>query len=377
MNDVSTSLSGQPVAQDTAKRPSHGLWTGHRLALSHSLSPNALKTYSGPRRRLLVAAALVAGDVVASPGGALVAGAAATYPVAAVTAAFLIAAYFGLGLYAGYGPSPCERFRLRALGVLAFFAADLLVAASVGFNVGALAAAVCTGVLLLVLGYYTEGIIRRLLVQRDLWGATAALVGCDEGSSKLAKRLMAEPELGLRPLGFVSEDTDQQPGTLPLPFLGTLRDMARVGEQAEVLIFASRRRLTVDETAWRSHIGKVLVVEDAQDLQSLWLNTRTLGSSVGVEIRRGLYVAPNLWLKRGIDILIALPVGLLVLPLIGVLALVIKTVDPGPAFYVQSRVGRAGRPLRVVKLRTMYRDAERRLEDQLGQDPLHSPHQPG
>jgi lipopolysaccharide/colanic/teichoic acid biosynthesis glycosyltransferase len=113
----------------------------------------------------------------------------------------------------------------------------------------------------------------------------------------------------------------------------------------------------------------VFVVEDAQDMQSLWLHTRTLGGAVGIEIRRDLYAPRNLWLKRAIDLLVAVPVGLLVLPLIAALALTIKAVDPGPAFYIQSRVGRDGRLLRILKVRTMYRDAERRLEDHLSQNP--------
>ena len=51
--------------------------------------------------------------------------------------------------------------------------------------------------------------------------------------------------------------------------------------------------------------------------------------------------------------------------LIGVLALLIKVFSPGPAFYVQARVGFKKRSLRVLKLRTMHCDAERLLEHYL------------
>src|ERR1700730_12252816 len=105
-------------------------------------------------------------------------------------------------------------------------------------------------------------------------------------------------------------------------------------------------------------------------MQSLWLHPRTLGGSLGLEIRRDLCLPLNLWLKRLIDLMIAVPVGLASLPLIATLAAAIKIVDPGPAVYEQSRVGRNGQPLRVFKLRTMYTDAEQRLKDHLSSDPL-------
>ena len=335
MTDLSTSISVRSTAQDALES---GL---RRRSTSHGLSPTALKTLSAPRRRFIVGTALVSGDFVAalvatSFSDLLVNRAAATDQAStALPAALLIAVYLSLGPYLGCGPSPCERFRLRALGVLAFVTMDLLIAAMNGLSVRVLAAAICNGAFVLLLGYYTEGVVRHLLIQWELWGATAVLVGCEARNGKLAERLMAEPQLGLRPVGFLSspDDTDQRTDLLPLPLLGTMKDMARIGESVEVAIFASRAHLALDEVVCRGRLpfARVFVVEDAQDMQSPWLHTRTLGGAVGIEIRRDLYAPRNLWLKRAIDLLVAVPVGLLVLPLIAALALTIKAVDPGPA----------------------------------------------
>ncbi len=68
------------------------------------------------------------------------------------------------------------------------------------------------------------------------------------------------------------------------------------------------------------------------------------------------------FLKRGMDICGAL-VGLgLSAPLILIAAIAIKLDSPGPIFYLQTRIGEHGRPFRIVKLRSMYLDAERQLE---------------
>ena len=360
--------SAREALKDTLRTPPESLW----------LAPIRLGKLSIPTRRFIVGATLASADLAVSLaaiglGDAAVDRGSAVGPPPTVFAVLIVAFYLGLGLYGGCGPSPCERFRLRALGVLAVVTVDLLVSVTNGLGIGLLAAIAFSGILLLVLGSYTEAIVRGFLIHWKVWGAPAALVGCNAGNSLLAEQLLAEPELGLRPVGFLEspDDVDQPSRSLPLPILGTTRDLLRIDEQAEVVIFAARRQLAAHEAARHGRLpfAQVLVAEEAEDMQSLWLHTRTLGRSIGTEIRRGLYVARNLWLKRVIDLLVAGPLGLLALPAIAALALAIKLVDPGPGFYVQGRVGRDGRPLRVLKLRTMYCDAERRLEEYLENNP--------
>lgn len=49
-------------------------------------------------------------------------------------------------------------------------------------------------------------------------------------------------------------------------------------------------------------------------------------------------------------------------PVVLTAAALVKLTSPGPAFFTQIRVGRHGAPIRVYKIRTMYLDAEKRLE---------------
>ena len=72
-------------------------------------------------------------------------------------------------------------------------------------------------------------------------------------------------------------------------------------------------------------------------------------------------------LKRIIDVvavLVTLPIWL---PLIGVLAFMVR-LDGGKAFFSQPRVGRGGRVFTFWKLRSMIPDADRRLEEYLAQN---------
>ena len=57
--------------------------------------------------------------------------------------------------------------------------------------------------------------------------------------------------------------------------------------------------------------------------------------------------------KRAFDIALAVPGLLVSIPIIVAAALAIRATSRGPAFFVQTRVGREGTPFRCYKLRTM------------------------
>jgi len=284
----------------------------------------------------------------------------------------LILAFLCVGLYTGCGPSPYERFRLRAIGIAGFVAIDLLIGNPVD-NPSLLLVAGLTALQLLILGHYIGDIIRIILIHLDLWGAATALVCCGNKSRELAHLLMCDPTLGLTPVGFIGthKDDASSKATLPLPLLGVITDEGNIQSRVEVAIFSSTDELSACTSKcppWMSSC-RFLLVRNARDIQSLWLRTRMLGGAIGIEMRSNLSLRRNQVLKRFIDIFFAVPIALLAWPIIALLALAIKLVDPGPAFYIQLRLGRNGTPFRTLKLRTMYADAELRLEDTLNRNP--------
>jgi lipopolysaccharide/colanic/teichoic acid biosynthesis glycosyltransferase len=77
--------------------------------------------------------------------------------------------------------------------------------------------------------------------------------------------------------------------------------------------------------------------------------------------RRGIDVA-----LRTLDIAISASTLFLALPACLVIAAGVLAADGRPVFYRGERVGRGGRTFRMVKFRTLYRDAEKRLGPHLG-----------
>ena len=75
-------------------------------------------------------------------------------------------------------------------------------------------------------------------------------------------------------------------------------------------------------------------------------------------------------LKRVIDFILSL-LGLVILsPVLLVVAIAIKLDSKGPVFFKDKRIGKGGKDITVYKFRTMYVDAESRLNDYLTPEQL-------
>ncbi len=62
---------------------------------------------------------------------------------------------------------------------------------------------------------------------------------------------------------------------------------------------------------------------------------------------------------RLFDILVSVIVLVCLSPLLAAIAVAVKLYDGGPVFYAGKRVGRGGKPIRILKFRTMIPDADR------------------
>lgn len=69
------------------------------------------------------------------------------------------------------------------------------------------------------------------------------------------------------------------------------------------------------------------------------------------------------WWKRPFDLAVTVPLMVLALPLILVLAAVVRFDSPGPAFFLQERVGIGGSRFRMWKLRSMRTDARQEAHE--------------
>lgn len=87
--------------------------------------------------------------------------------------------------------------------------------------------------------------------------------------------------------------------------------------------------------------------------------------TAGADVTGKLY---RRYFKRVLDLFIVLAASPVILPVVLILAFLIKR-DGGSAFYTQSRIGKGGREFKIWKLRSMVANADQMLESYLAENP--------
>jgi len=124
----------------------------------------------------------------------------------------------------------------------------------------------------------------------------------------------------------------------------------------------------VRRLSWRLEGPSVdlLVAPTFGDATGPRLNIRPAAGLPLMHLEEPRLTGPQALLKRATDVVVS-GVGLvLVAPLMAVITLVIRMTSPGPALFIQERVGRAGKVYRLVKFRSMYEGSHQIREDVLG-----------
>jgi exopolysaccharide biosynthesis polyprenyl glycosylphosphotransferase len=232
------------------------------------------------------------------------------------------------------------------------------------------AAAVLGLTLVAVLGLRTA---TRRVVRRVAAPERVVVVGAGDEAALLVRKIRAHAEYALDVVGCVTDgdgDGDVPPEVERIGDTSKLPELYR-SRGAERVIMAAPGidgdRLTSLIRQANDANVKVSVVPHVVDV---------LGSSTELDDIEGVTVlgispprlsASSRALKRALDLAVS-SVGLVVLaPLLPFVALAIKLDSRGPVFFVHERLGRDGRPFRLLKLRTMVADAEARMEDLRGE----------
>lgn len=200
------------------------------------------------------------------------------------------------------------------------------------------------------------------------------IVGAGAVGQELNHQILKNPQSGLQVVGFL--DDNQHKNTMEPGILGPLEKAPQVIREKLVddVVIALPQSAYQRTNTLVSELHQLPVkIWIIPDYFRLALHKAAIAEFAGIpmlDLRAPALNEYQRLVKRAFDltaILIGLPVAL---PIIALVALVIKLERRGPAFLLQERVGENGRIFKMIKFRTMIPGAEQYQEMVTTQDEL-------
>jgi exopolysaccharide biosynthesis polyprenyl glycosylphosphotransferase len=185
------------------------------------------------------------------------------------------------------------------------------------------------------------------------------VVGAGTVGRLLTRRLVACPELGLAPVGYVDEYPLELQGADDMPLLGRASELEDIilRHRIEHVVFSFSAAREEDSVAALSRCEQlgvgISVVPRLFEKTTSRLEVDHLG---GLPLVHLPYLSPVSWqfaMKHGIDRVFAAVALLLLSPVLVAAALAVRVSLGSPILFRQRRVGRDGRVFTILKFRSM------------------------
>ncbi|WP_229784520.1 undecaprenyl-phosphate galactose phosphotransferase WbaP [Deinococcus radiotolerans] len=277
------------------------------------------------------------------------------------------------GLYPGYGRSPQKELRLHVVGTIQVVAVQL--AASLALqrlmpNIGAI---ILIWTLLLILSLFVRYGFRALLIRAGQYGRPISVIGAGQTALVAIHHLRTHPAYGLNPV-VAYDDNETLHGTalFGVPIVGSIEQAITDPRTEQALVSIPGARAETQQriiNGTYAAFPHTWVIPDLFGIPNQALQPHNIGSVATLEVRNNLRSVQARFVKRTIDLFGSIFGGLMVLPLLMIIALAIKIDSPGPAVYRARRIGRNGKMFDCFKFRSMHRDAEDKLKIVLEENP--------
>jgi exopolysaccharide biosynthesis polyprenyl glycosylphosphotransferase len=220
-------------------------------------------------------------------------------------------------------------------------------------------------IVLLSLSRLAKSLRLRGLRQHGIGVVRAIIVGAGEVGRAVMRTIVAHPELGYEILGFVDDDPAKGATDIGrfralggLEKLATLIQDRAVDEVIITLPWQYHRKIMSIMTQCQRENIQARVVPDLFQMTVGRMSVTTMAGIPLIGIKPSGTFSIQRVVKRVIDVVFALIILVVLAPLLGLIALVIKLDSPGPVLFGQERVGKGGHAFTLYKFRSMAPDAE-------------------
>ncbi len=189
------------------------------------------------------------------------------------------------------------------------------------------------------------------------------IVGAGQDGKLIAEEIQARPELGMRVVGFLDDNMnniEEEDSTIPI--LGLTYDSEAVikDNHVDMVIIAVKSRMDSNILTDLAKGIPLGVKVWRMPTFYAYITQKLFTNKMAVNWLFYDYVRPKhiLYsrLKKVIDIICAIAILIITLPITLIAMIGIKLSDFGPIFFMQTRIGKFGKPFKMIKFRTMYQD---------------------
>ena len=221
----------------------------------------------------------------------------------------------------------------------------------------------------LVLLPVARGLIKTALFHLNLWKKRVIIIGSADGIGSVARSISQNHILGYQVVGCLTDDRSLIDSAIG----GT----AVLGHHDEVELWRERtkfediivafpdvpaERLIDLIRRWDGVAETIRYIPRTGELITSGVELENIGRVLSLTIRKNLHKPWNVLIKSAFDLVLSVLVLVPLLPLGIAIAAAVRLDSPGPVFFTQTRYGKRGRLIRIIKFRSMHRDAGARLE---------------
>ncbi|RDI55798.1 sugar transferase [Nocardia mexicana] len=230
-----------------------------------------------------------------------------------------------------------------------------------------------------------------LMVQRRLWRRWVAghrlsgrysvrvlVVGSRGAAAAMVAAFSRDASSGYHVVGICTPDVDApslEVDGRTIPVVGDDRsvlDAVRATGADTVAVTATDDLGPADfrHLAWELDPPGVelIVAPGLVDIAGTRLTHRFVADMPMLHVEKPQYDRAKSFGKAVFDLCFAGAAVLAVAPVLVAIAVAVKVTSPGPVFYLSERIGRGGKPFRMIKFRSMYADAEAHVAELIAAD---------
>jgi len=186
------------------------------------------------------------------------------------------------------------------------------------------------------------------------------IVGADAEARAIAKQLQNTPTCGAAVVGFLDDQSHEQKID-GLPILGSISAVQEIVAKysvEEVLLstpaLTRAQIIEIHQAFVESTNVEIRLSSGLYEILTTGARIKEWGSIPLISLNKVRLSDTETWIKTIFDYFLSMLVLVILLPLLALIAFVIKWDSPGPLFYRRRVLGRGGREFDALKFRTMY-----------------------